>query len=367
MKASKFSDAQKAFILKQGADGIPVAEICRRAGISQATYFNWKKKYDGLLPTEMKRLKQLEDENGKLRKLVADLSLDKEMLQDVIRRKPVRPGRKRELVAQTCGEWNVSIRRACRVLEFDTSSYHYKSRRRDQAGIEARIKDICATRVRYGYRRVHVLLKREGWDVNVKRTYRIYRDLDLQLRNKTPKRRVKAKLRDDRQEAVGPNDVWAMDFVHDQLATGKKIRVLTVVDTFTRYVPVLDPRFSYRAEDVVRALEQVCPIVGYPKTIRVDQGSEFVSRDLDLWAYAKGVTLDFSRPGKPTDNASIEAFNGRFRAECLNAHWFLTLADAAEKMEDWRRYYNEVRPHGAIGHKVPISLLNPDGATSPPS
>ncbi len=258
----------------------------------------------------------------------------------------------------------MSIRRACRVLEFDTSSYHYKSRRRDQAGIEARIREICATRVRYGYRRVHVLLKREGWDVNVKRTYRIYRDLGLQLRNKTPKRRVKAKLRDDRQEAVGPNEVWAMDFVHDQLATGKKIRVLTVVDTFTRYVPVLDPRFSYRAEDVVRALEQVCPIVGYPKTIRVDQGSEFVSRDLDLWAYAKGVTLDFSRPGKPTDNAYIEAFNGRFRAECLNAHWFLTLADAAEKMEDWRRYYNEVRPHGAIGHKVPISLLNPDGATS---
>ena len=271
----------------------------------------------------------------------------------------MRPGRKRELVAQTCGEWNVSIRRACRVLEFDTSTYHYKSRRRDQAGIEARIKDICATRVRYGYRRVHVMLTREGWDINMKRTYRIYRDLGLQLRNKTPKRRVKAKLRDDRQEAVRPNDVWAMDFVHDQLATGKKIRVLTVVDTFSRYVPVLDPRFSYRAEDVVRALEHVCPKIGYPKTIRVDQGSEFVSRDLDLWAYTRGVTLDFSRPGKPTDNAYIEAFNGRFRAECLNAHWFLTLADAAEKMEDWRRYYNEERPHGAIGHKVPISLLNP--------
>jgi len=265
------------------------------------------------------------------------------------------------------GEWNVSIRRACQVLEFDTSTYHYKSRRRDQAGIEARIKDICATRVRYGYRRVHVMLTREGWDINMKRTYRIYKDLGLQLRNKTPKRRVQAKLRDDRQPAVEPNDVWAMDFVHDQLATGKKIRVLTVVDTFSRYVPVLDPRFSYRAEDVVRTLEKVCSNMGYPKTIRVDQGTEFVSRDLDLWAYTKGVTLDFSRPGKPTDNAYIEAFNGRFRAECLNAHWFLTLADAAEKLEDWRRYYNEVRPHGAIGHKVPISLINHDGATSPPS
>lgn len=144
----------------------------------------------------------------------------------------------------------------------------------------------------YGYRRVHVLLEREGWGSNIKRTYRIYRDLGLQLRNKTPKRRVKAKLREDRQKAVGPNDVWAMDFVHDQLATGKKLRVLTVVDTFSRYVPVLDPRHSYRGEDVVQTLERVCRQVGYPKTIRVDQGTEFVSRDLDLWAYAKGVTLD---------------------------------------------------------------------------
>ncbi len=270
-------------------------------------------------------------------------------------------------MATVCGEWDVSIRRVCPVLEFDTSSYHYKSRRRDQADIEARIKEICATRVRYGYRRVQVLLKREGWDVNMKRTYRIYRDLGLQLRNKTPKRRVKAKLREDRCEATRPNETWAMDFVHDELATGKKIRVLTIVDTFSRYVPALDPRFSYRAEDVVDTLEKVCSQIGYPRTIRVDQGSEFVSRDLDLWAYTKSVTLDFSRPGKPTDNAYIEAFNGRFRAECLNAHWFLTLADAAEKLEHWRRYYNEERPHGAIGHKAPITLLNPDGVASPPS
>jgi putative transposase len=264
------------------------------------------------------------------------------------------------------GEWDVSIRRACAVLEVDTSTYHYKARRPDQAALKGRIQDICVTRVRYGYRRVQVLLRREGWIVNHKKTRRIYNELGLQLRNKMPKRRVKAKLRDDRVAATRPNDVWAMDFVHDQLATGRKIRVLTVVDTFSRFSPAADPRFSYRGEDVVATLERVCARVGYPKTIRVDQGSEFVSRDLDLWAYARGVTLDFSRPGKPTDNAFIEAFNGRFRSECLNAHWFLTLADAAEKMEDWLRYYNEERPHGAIGHKPPASLLNPGGATSPP-
>lgn len=113
-------------------------------------------------------------------------------------------------------------------------------------------------------------------------------------------------------------------------------------------------------------LDRVCAELGFPKTIRVDQGSEFVSRDLDLWAYAHGVTLDFSRPGKPTDNAFGEAFNGRLRAECLNAHWFLSLADAAEKLEGWRRYYNEERPHGAIGYKVPIALMNPGGDPGQP-
>jgi putative transposase len=269
-------------------------------------------------------------------------------------------------VTGLCSEWDVSIRRACGVLEVDRSTYHYKSRRRDQAGLEARVKEICATRVRYGYRRVHVLLQREGWTVNNKKTRRIYNELGLQLRNKTRKRRVKAKLRDDRKEATVPNETWAMDFVHDQLATGRKIRVLTVVDTFSRYSPVVNPRFSYRAEDVVAALENVCAKVGYPRTIRVDQGSEFVSRDLDLWAYAKGVVLDFSRPGKPTDNAFIEAFNGRLRAECLNVHWFMTLDDARTKMEEWRKYYNEERPHGAIGNKCPIILQNHGGAASPP-
>ena len=153
MKASRFSDAQKAFILKQGTDGMPVADICRKAGISQATYFNWKKKYDGLLPTEMRRLKQLEDENGKLKRIVADLSLDKEMLAGRYPPKTLRPVRKRKLVDEMRGEWDVSIRRACRVFEVDTSTYHYKSRRPGQAVLEQRIKEICQTRVRYGYRR----------------------------------------------------------------------------------------------------------------------------------------------------------------------------------------------------------------------
>jgi putative transposase len=244
--------------------------------------------------------------------------------------------------------WQVSIRRACRALPVNRSTYHYRSRRAGQAHLIERIRAIAATRVRYGYRRIHVLLGREGWLVNPKRVYRLYREMGLQLRNKTPKRRVKAQLRVDRQSATQANETWAMDFVHDQLATGRKLRVLTIIDTFSRYSPAIEPRFTFRAAEVVEILEQVGRQIGFPKAIRVDQGTEFVSRDLDLWAYQRGVTLDFSRPGKPTDNAFIESFNGKFRAECLNAHWFMSLDDARRKCEAWRRDYKRASQHPSV-------------------
>ena len=360
MKKSKFSEAQIAFILRQADEGTPVAEVCRKAGISDATFYNWKKRYGGLSQAHAPaRGREQPAEEDRRRPDARQGNVTGRPFK-----KALKPVRRRRLVDEVRTDWKVSIRRACATFLIDTSLYHYKSKRGDQAALKARIEEITATRVRYGYRRVHVLLRREGWPVNAKRIYRLYKELGLQIRNKTPRRRVKAKLREDRTEAVHSNDVWAMDFVHDQLATGRKIRVLTVVDTFSRFSPAVDPRFSYRGEDVVATLERACRSVGYPRTIRVDQGSEFISRDLDLWACQRGVELDFSRPGKPTDNAFIESFNGKFRSECLNAHWFLTLDDARLKMEEWRKDYNTVRPHSAIGNKPPISLMKGSSAAS---
>ena len=168
------------------------------------------------------------------------------------------------MVDHTRSTWRVSIRRACRALPVERSTYHYRSRRVGQAQLTERIKEIAATRVRYGYRRIHVLLRREGWRVNAKRVYRLYRELGLQLRNKTPKRRVKAKLREDRRPATRSNETWAMDFVHDQLATGTKLRVLTIVDTFSRFSPAIEPRFNFRGADVVEVLERVGRVIGFP-------------------------------------------------------------------------------------------------------
>lgn len=226
--------------------------------------------------------------------------------------KALKPSRSRELVRGVCSDWGVSMRTTCGALRFDRSSFHYKSRRTDQAAVERRIKEICEAWVRYGYRCVHVLLRREGWDINMEKTRMIYGELGFQLRNKHPKRRMTAKLREDRRAASRPNEIWATDFVRDQLATGRKLRILTIVDIHSRYCPATNPRFAYRGEDVVQTLERVCRQRGYPKTTRVDNGSEFISR---ISAYGRMPTTSRwisrdreSRRTTATSRRSIRSF-----------------------------------------------------------
>ncbi len=263
------------------------------------------------------------------------------------------------------GAFRVSIRRGCALLGLQKSTYYYRARRPSQAALRLRIREIAETRVRYGYRRIHVLLRREGWAVNAKRVYRLYVEEGLQIRNKRPKRKVAAKLREDRRPASGPNDVWAMDFLSDQLFNGSKIRVLTIVDAFTKLSPAIDVRRRYTGADVVATLERVTREHGIPRSIRVDQGPEFISKDLDLWAWMNGVILDFSRPGKPTDNAFAEAFNGKVRAECIDQNWFLSVEDARLKCEAYRHEYNHERPHSSIGNKTPIEFMKAISITCP--
>ena len=217
------------------------------------------------------------------------------------------PARGREMIDFVRGAFQVSIRKACRAVPACRATYHYRSRRPEQAPLRKRIREIAETRMRYGYRRIHVLLRREGWRVNVKRVRRLYRLEGLQMRLKPPRRRVMAKLRDDRSNATGPNQVWAMDWMNDELFDGRRLWVLTVVDTWSRICPVMRVCRSATAMEVIDALEQARQQYGLPTTIRVDQGSQFTSKELDLWAYANGITLDFSRPGKPTDNAYAES------------------------------------------------------------
>ena len=243
-------------------------------------------------------------------------------------------------------------------MPVDRSTYHYRPRRPEQAALSKRIKEIAETRVRYGYRRIHVLLRREGWPVNAKRVCRLYREHGPAIAQQN------AEAAGQGQAAIGPHDGRsAQRHLGDGLRARPAVRRHQDPGADHRrhlHPPVAGDRASrqsFRGSDVVETLERGAAEFGYPKTIRVDNGPEFVSKELDLWAFMQGVTLDFSRPGKPTDNAFIESFNGKFRAECLNANWFLSLDEARAKCEAWRRDYNEVRPHSAIGNKCRSSFI----------
>jgi putative transposase len=216
-----------------------------------------------------------------------------------------------------------------------------------------RMRELATSRIRYGYRKIRVLLNREGWKVGKKLVYRIYREEGLGLRARPRSRRTVSEHSRQKPRAAGPNHVWSLDFVSDECGSGHRFRALTVVDVYTRECLAIEVGRSLKGHDVVRVLQRIREERGIPKVLFCDNGSEFTSQVLDLWAYRNQVKIDYSRPGKPTDNAYVESFNGTLRAECLNAHWFGDLAEAAERIEAWRWEYNASRPHRALGEKTP--------------
>ncbi len=249
------------------------------------------------------------------------------------------------------------MRKACAAIEISREVYLYRSVGRDNTALVMRMKEITHTRVHYGYRRVHVMLRREGFKDNHKRVYRLYKEQGMSLRHKRPRRNKAAQLRQPKAIAQQINQIWSMDFVADNLFDGRKLRMLTVVDCFSRESLSIHVGQSLKGEDVVRVLDAIVNERGKPQTIKSDNGSEFISKAMDKWAYERGVELDFSRPGKPTDNAMVESFNGRLRQECLNEHWFMSLEDARDKIEGWRRHYNESRPHSALNWRTPEEFV----------
>ena len=250
--------------------------------------------------------------------------------------------------------WRLSERRACEILRVNRRTVRYRSVRRNvDEALRMRIKAIAQVRVRYGQRRIHVLLRREGWIVNVKRVARLYREEGLAIRTKTPRRRRAAQARETPLIATATNQSWAMDFMHDVLADGTKIRLLTIVDTFSRESVALEAAYGFKSLQVVDVLRRVVAERGKPQRIHCDNGPEFVSVHLDQWAHWNGVTLDFSRPGRPSDNAHCESFNNRVRQELLNATWFSSLEDARRHAAEWRRDYNANHPHSSLGNLSP--------------
>lgn len=236
------------------------------------------------------------------------------------------------------------------------SSQRYESRRDRQDGLRRKLKDLAATYVRYGYRRLTVLLRREGWKVNAKRIYRLYREEGLIVRTKQRKKMARRE-RIPAPVATRPNQCWSMDFVSDKLADGRSFRILTMVDQYTRECTGLTADRSMSGAKVVEALNgAIVESGGAPQSITCDNGSEFAGRTLEAWAIGHGMQLIFIRPGRPVENGFIESFNGRLRDECLNVEWFRSLDEARQKLAAWRHHYNHERPHSALRDQTPSSV-----------
>jgi putative transposase len=265
----------------------------------------------------------------------------------------VSPAIRRAVVGHVMEAHKISQRRACDAIGVQRSSIRYESHREEPTELLEEMRELAKQRPRFGYRRIHGLLVKKGHRVNRKRVYRLYKREGLAVRSKR-RRRFAASPRTDVPTATKPNVCWSMDFVSDHLASGRRFRILTVVDQFSRRCPGVLIDTSIPGGRVARFLDELAARVGcYPTMITVDNGPEFISNALDQWATEHGVTLRFSRPGKPVDNAFVESFNGRLRDECLNANWFYSLGEAKSLIEDWITDYNEQRPHSALGGLTP--------------
>lgn len=263
----------------------------------------------------------------------------------------VGPQAKREAVNVLMSEHRFGVTRACGLVSISRSLYRYVRRRAD-GELRQRIEAIAADKRRYGYRRVYVRLRREGLRVNRKRVYRLYRELGLAVQRRKRKR-IGIVERRPLPKPLAANQSWSMDFVSDGLADGRRLRCLTIVDDCTRECLAIEVDTSITGTRVKAVLQRLAETRGLPRSITVDHGPEFEGRVLDAWAYAANVQLAFIRPGKPNENAYIESFNGKFRDECLNEHWFITMVHARSVIEAWRIEYNTERTHSSLDDLTP--------------
>ncbi|WP_256124437.1 IS3 family transposase, partial [Endobacter medicaginis] len=352
MKKSRFTEEQIIAILREQEAGVATAEVCRKHGVSSATFYKWKAKFGGLDVSDVRRLKGLEDENGRLKRMLADAMLDNAALKDLLGKKMVTPAARREAVAYLAEAFDMSERRACRGVGVDRTSVRYQGSRPDDAVLRGRLKELAAERRRFGYRRLHVLLRREGHVVNRKRVQRLYREEKLTVRRRGGRKRAMGTRRPI-ETPIMANQRWSLDFLSDQLTDGRRFRIFAVVDDCTRECLALAADTSLSGLRVARELDDIVRQRGRPAAIVSDNGTEFTSNAILGWADETGVGWHYIAPGKPQQNGFIESFNGRLRDELLNEMLFRSLPHARTVLEAWRRDYNEERPHSKLGWMTP--------------
>ena len=264
----------------------------------------------------------------------------------------VKPVVKRQAVDYVRKEHSLSTVRACRLIGISKSTFYYDAMLPNDTSLRKALKNIAAKRRRWGYRRLMIILQRKGFFDNHKRIYRIYREERLQVPRRRRRRRAKGRV-DKINVPEKPLQRWSMDFVHDGTARGQRLRMLNIVDDFTRECVAIEVDTSISGERVTRVLDKVIEYFGKPASLLMDNGPEFTGKALDQWAYKQKISLRFIEPGKPMQNGYVESFNGKFRDECLNEHWFFDVFDARRTIEEWREDYNKERPHSSLGYLTP--------------
>ena len=302
--------------------------------------------------SELKRLRSLEEENRRLKQIVAQQALDNWSLKEVAGKKLLKPKVRKMAATYAIESLGLSERRACLLTGVSPSVYRYEAKRGNDDELRTRMRELAGERKRFSSPRLHIMLTREGLVVNHKRTERIYREEGLGLRRKR-RRKGTAGARVIIPAPERPNQKWSMDFVSDSAVTGRRFRALTIVDDYSRECPAIEVDASLGGVRVVGVLERLAETRWLPEVITVDNGPEFAGKALDEWAYRRGIKLNFIRPGKPVENAFAESFNGRLRDECLNINWFMSIKHAREVIESWRQDYNEVRPPSSLKGRSP--------------
>ncbi|WP_247355322.1 IS3 family transposase, partial [Bradyrhizobium sp. 160] len=353
MKRARFTEEQIIGVLKEHEAGAKTADLARKHGISEATIYNWKARFGGMDVSEARRLKALEDENAKLKKLLAEQMLDAAALRELLS-KMVGPAAKRAAVAHLEAKMGLSERRACSIVGADRKMIRYRSCRPPDTELRARLRELANQRRRFGYRRLFVLLRREGEPSGINRIHRLYREEGLTVRKRRARRKATGTRAPVLVEAK-PNARWSLDFVYDQFANGRRFRVLNIVDDVTKECLGAIPDTSISGRRVARELTMIVERRGKPGSIISDNGTEFTCNAMLAWCKDTGIDWHFIAPGKPIQNAFVESFNGRMRDELLNETLFFDLDDARTKIATWVADYNSDRPHSSLKYLTPAA------------
>ncbi|MCK0512352.1 IS3 family transposase [Aromatoleum buckelii] len=358
MKKSRFSDSQIIEALKRVEGGLSVPELCRELGISSATFYKWRAKFGGMDTSMMARMKELEAQNARLKKMYAEERLKADILKEAMGKKVTRPSRRREMAKEVVARRGIPIRLACDIFQVSETCYRYEAKRNSEnQEIADWLMRLTDNHRNWGFGLCYLYLRNvKGFAWNHKRIYRIYRELELNLRIKPRKRLVREK-----PEALAVptaiNQVWSMDFMHDQLEDGRCLRLFNVIDDFNREALGIEIDFSLPAERVIRALEQIIEWRGKPVAIRCDNGPENISGLVQRWAEQRQIRMDYIQPGKPAQNAYVERFNRTVRYEWLSQYYWSDLDEVQLFATQWMYNYNHDRPNMALGGITPKQRL----------